>query len=171
VFSAGKIYQGSVVSIEKDETDQTISVSIYRPNSNGCEKTIFATYSIEGGAPNVDSLFFMNQRGKPNIFTIVHWDVNSRGIGTYGKYHQVYAYTKDEQGRLIENKRGGRQQRNDGNGRVSRGRREYLPVQDRRRREILFQVRSGELQVGVHLGEGAAWRVNPANQRGRAGEV
>jgi hypothetical protein len=105
VFSAGKIYQDSVVSIEKEDADQTISVSIYRPNSNGCEKTTFAKYSIEGGVPNVDSLFFMDLKGKSNIFTIVHWDVNSRGIGTYGKYYQVYAYTKDGSGRLIENKR------------------------------------------------------------------
>lgn len=104
VFSAGKIYQDSVVSIEKDETDQTISVSIYRQNSSSCQKTTFAKYSIEGGAPNVDSIFFMNLKGKSNIFTIVHWNVNSRGIGTYGKYYQVYAYTKDEQGRLVENK-------------------------------------------------------------------
>ncbi|WP_244745858.1 hypothetical protein [Paraburkholderia terricola] len=105
VFSAEKIYKNSVVSIEKNDADHTINLSIYRPNSNDCEKTVFAKYSIEGGAPNVDSLFFMNLDGKPNIFTIVHWDVNSRGIGTYGKYYQIFAYTSDEQGRLIENKR------------------------------------------------------------------
>jgi hypothetical protein len=104
VFSAEKIYQDAVVSIEKNSGNQTISLSIYRPNSDGCEKTTFANYSIEGGAPNVDSLFFMNFKGEQNIFTIVHWDVNSRGIGTYGRYYQVYAYTKDEVGRLVENK-------------------------------------------------------------------
>lgn len=54
--------------------------------------------------PNLDSLFFLNLKGKPNIFTIVHWDVNSRGIGTYGKYYQIYAYVADEQGRLVENR-------------------------------------------------------------------
>lgn len=104
VFSSGKIYQGSVISIEKNDADQTISLSIYRPNSSGCEKEAFAKYSIEGGVPSVDSLFFMDLKGKVNIFTIVHLDVNSRGIGTYGKYYQIYAYIKDEQGRLIENK-------------------------------------------------------------------
>ena len=104
VFTAGKIYQDSVISIEKNDTDQTISLSIYRSNASGCEKTTFAKYSMEGGVPSVDSLFFMDIRDKVNIFTIVHWDVNSRGIGTYGKYYQVYAYTKDERGRLIENK-------------------------------------------------------------------
>lgn len=46
----------------------------------------------------------MDIKGKPNIFTIVHWDVNSRGIGTYGKYYRIYAYTMDEKGRLIENR-------------------------------------------------------------------
>ncbi|WP_321786552.1 hypothetical protein [Paraburkholderia sp. J94] len=104
VYSADKIYKNSVVSIEKNDADQTINLSIYRSNSDGCEKTIFAKYTIEGGAPNVDSLFFLNLEGRQNIFTIVHWDVNSRGVGTYGKYYQVYAYVADGQGRLIENK-------------------------------------------------------------------
>lgn len=104
VFSAEKIQKDSVVWIENNDTDHTINLSIYRASSNGCEKTIFAKYYIEGGAPNVDSLFFMSINGKQNIFTIVHWDVNSRGIGTYRKYYQIYAYTTDEQGRLIENK-------------------------------------------------------------------
>lgn len=104
VYSASKIYRDSVISVERNETDQTITLSIYRPNSSGCEKTTFAKYSIEGGAPNVDSLFFLNLKGKLNIFTIVHWDVNSRGIGTYGKYYQIYAYIADEQGRLVENR-------------------------------------------------------------------
>jgi hypothetical protein len=102
VYSAGKIYKNSIVSIERNEVDQTITLSIYRPNSSGCQKTKFAKYSIEGGAPNVDSLFFTNFRGKPSIFVIVHWDVNSRGIGTYGKYYQVYAYTADARDRLME---------------------------------------------------------------------
>ena len=104
MFSARKIFKDSVVSIERNDADKTISLSIYKPNPSGCQKLTFAQYSIEGGAPNVDSLFFLNLDGKPNIFTIVHWDVNSRGIGTYGKYYQVYAYTTDEQGRLVENK-------------------------------------------------------------------
>lgn len=104
VYSASKIYRDSIISVERNETDQTISLSIYRPSSGGCEKTTFAKYSIEGGAPNLDSLFFLNLQGKPNIFTIVHWNVNSRGIGTYGKYYQIYAYVADEQGRLIENR-------------------------------------------------------------------
>lgn len=104
IYSASKIYRGSIISVEKNETDQTISLSIYRPSSSGCEKTTFAKYSIEGGVPNLDSLFFLNLKGKPNIFTIVHWDVNSRGIGTYGKYYQIYAYVADEQGRLVENR-------------------------------------------------------------------
>lgn len=104
MYSAGRIYKNSVVSVERNDADQTISLSIYRPNASGCEKTTFANYSIEGGAPNVDSLFFMDLEGKTNLFTIVHWDVNSRGIGTYGKYYQVYAYVTDDQGKLIENK-------------------------------------------------------------------
>ena len=38
-----------------------------------------------------------------NVFAIVHWDVNSRGAGTYGKYYQVYAYAPDHRGELREN--------------------------------------------------------------------
>lgn len=104
VYSASKIYRDSIISVERNETDQTISLSIYRASSSECEKTTFAKYSIEGGAPNVDSLFFLKLQGKLNIFAIVHWDVNSRGIGTYGKHYKIYAYIADEQGRLIENR-------------------------------------------------------------------
>lgn len=64
-FSGGRIYQGSVVSIERNADDQTISLSIYRPYLNGCEKTIFARYSIEGGAPSVDYLFLWISRANP----------------------------------------------------------------------------------------------------------
>jgi hypothetical protein len=63
-----------------------------------------AKYSREGGDPNVDSIFFMGINGRINVFTIVHWDVNSRGIGTFGKYYQVYAYAPDPGGGLVENK-------------------------------------------------------------------
>lgn len=104
VYSADRIYRNSIVSIERGDADQTITLSIYRPGSSGCEKAKFAKYSMEGGAPNIDSIFFMNLKGRPNIFTIVHWNVNSRGVGAYGKYYQVYAYFVDAQGRLVENR-------------------------------------------------------------------
>jgi hypothetical protein len=103
IFSGEKIYKDSLVAIEKNGDGHTINLSLYRPEGNGCKKTIFEKYSIEGGDPNVDSIFFVNLNGTPNIFAIVHWDVNSRGIGTYGKYYQIYAYFTDNHGGLMEN--------------------------------------------------------------------
>ncbi|WP_233805180.1 hypothetical protein [Paraburkholderia sp. HP33-1] len=103
VFSSDKIYRDSIVAIEKNDEDKTINLSLYRPDGNGCKRMVFAKYPKEGGAPNVDSIFFLKVKGSQNIFTIVHWDVNSRGIGTYGKYYQIYSYIDDGRGGLMEN--------------------------------------------------------------------
>ncbi|MGF6853907.1 hypothetical protein [Paraburkholderia sp. CI3] len=47
----------------------------------------------------------MSLHGRVNVFSIVAWDINNRGDGTYGRLHQVYAYNFDENGMLVENKR------------------------------------------------------------------
>ncbi|CAM2170688.1 hypothetical protein BLAT2472_230004 [Burkholderia latens] len=55
--------------------------------------------------PTVESIFYMRLRGRINVFSIVAWDINNRGDGTYGQLYQVYAYHFDENGVLVENKR------------------------------------------------------------------
>jgi hypothetical protein len=103
VFSSARIYSDSTVTIEKNSRKHKLYLSLYRRDGENCKKTIFATYSREGGDPIVDSLFFFKLKGSVNLFVIVHWDVNSRGIGTFGRIYQVYAYGKDSIGGLKEN--------------------------------------------------------------------
>jgi len=89
------------MAIEKQNGQ--VDLSLYRPAEKFCGKSVVAKYMAEGGDPSVDSLFFVKLKGEINVFTIVHWDINSRGIGTFGKLYQVYAYRTDSSGRLMEN--------------------------------------------------------------------
>lgn len=69
-----------------------------------CEKeTIIDRYYIAGSPPSVETLFFHNIHNKKNAITIISWEINSRGIGTYGKLYQIFAYKKTKSG-LIANK-------------------------------------------------------------------
>ncbi|WP_141723386.1 hypothetical protein [Burkholderia sp. A2] len=104
VFDASVLEYNSRVSVESGTFEYPIVLYFYRPTKNGCKKTEFARYSVEGGAPNVESIFFMRLHGRINVFSIVAWDVNSRGDGTYGRLYQVYAYFFDKDGMLVENK-------------------------------------------------------------------
>lgn len=105
VFDASVLVENSIISIESGNAKYPLVLDLYRPTKDGCKKTEFARYPIEGGSPTVESLFFMLLRGRINAFFIVAWSVNNRGDGTYGKLYQVYAYSFDENGILVENKR------------------------------------------------------------------
>lgn len=60
-------------------------------------------YSIEGSAPEVAAVFPYSVEGKLNLFVIVAWQVQNRGVGTYGTLYQVYAYGDDGAGGLTSN--------------------------------------------------------------------
>lgn len=61
-------------------------------------------YDVAGSDPKIESLFFYPVKEKKNVFVLVSWELTSRGIGTYGKLYQVYAYEKDLNNKLIRNK-------------------------------------------------------------------
>jgi len=105
VFDASVLEWNSRVSIENGADDYPIVLDFYRVTKEGCRKTEFARYPIEGSAPTVESIFFMPLHGRVNVFSIVAWDINNRGDGTYGRLYQVYAYFFDKNGVLVENKR------------------------------------------------------------------
>ncbi|WP_155420165.1 hypothetical protein [Burkholderia cepacia] len=105
VFDASELIKNSRISIENGHLGYPLVLDFYRPIKDGCEKTEFARYTIEGGIPIVESISFMLLDGHVNIFSIVAWDINNRGDGTYGKLYQVYAYNFDENEALVENKR------------------------------------------------------------------
>ncbi|MFC4522633.1 hypothetical protein [Cupriavidus pinatubonensis] len=102
IFSAAKIYKNAVVAVEEGDEVSPIHIALYRSNGNSCKKTIIARYSHEGADPKVDSVFFGKINGQENLFTIVRWEVNHRGIGTYGNLYQVYAYKRVAE-TLVEN--------------------------------------------------------------------
>jgi hypothetical protein len=104
IFNASKISKNSVVSVERREGNYPVALVMYSQVGGGlCRKSEFAKYPIEGAIPTVSSLFFYKVDGKINIFTIVSWSINHRGLGTYGTLYQVYAYTKSDDGSLKEN--------------------------------------------------------------------
>ncbi|WP_144030124.1 hypothetical protein [Burkholderia sp. AU16741] len=105
VFDASALGRNSRISIENGTPEYPIVLDLYQSTKYGCEKAEFARYSVEGGVPTVESIFFMSLDGRVNVFSIVAWDINSRGDGTYGRLYQVYAYFFDKNGVLIENDR------------------------------------------------------------------
>ncbi|WP_392562452.1 hypothetical protein RHO12_02935 [Orbus sturtevantii] len=66
------------------------------------KKYIIDRYSHNGGVPEIESLFFYKINEVPYVFTIVLWNINHRGIGTYGQYYQVYGYKKNNGNILIK---------------------------------------------------------------------
>ncbi|WP_157652982.1 hypothetical protein [Burkholderia ubonensis] len=79
----------SRIFIENGTVEYPLVLDFYRPTKDGCEKTEFARYSIEGGAPTVESIFFMLLRDHVNVFSIVAWDISNRGDGTHGRLYRV----------------------------------------------------------------------------------
>ncbi len=46
----------------------------------------------------MEHVFDRMYRGKPLLFVIISWRINSRGAGVHGKLYQVYADEKDVKG-------------------------------------------------------------------------
>lgn len=105
IFDASVLIKHSIISIENGTVEYPLVLDLYRPTKDGCERAEIARYPVEGGAPTVESLFFMPLHGRINVFSIIAWDINNRGDGTYGRLYQVYAYGFDENEVLVENKR------------------------------------------------------------------
>jgi hypothetical protein len=103
IFDASRLSVGSRIAIEKGGAEDPVILAIYRQTQAGCSRSVFARYSIEGGEPFVESLFFDKIDGKTNVFAIISWQINHQGEGTYGKLYQVYAYNINSDGTLIEN--------------------------------------------------------------------
>ena len=105
VFDSSALLKDSTVAVEKREKEDSVELVIYHQDSTLCQRRVLARYPHEGSAPTVESVFLFKQKGKFSLFTIVSWNINSRGDGTYGKLYQVYAYAKNSGGGMSENKR------------------------------------------------------------------
>ncbi|MEX3932704.1 hypothetical protein AB4Y32_12990 [Paraburkholderia phymatum] len=103
IFDASRLSDDSRIAIEKRSGDDPVILAFYRQNQAGCSRSVFARYSIEGGEPFVESLFFYRIDGKVNVLVIVSWQINNRGEETYGKLYQIYAYYIKFDGSIVEN--------------------------------------------------------------------
>ena len=103
VFSAS-VYADAVVAFEKSsDPDNPLDLVLYS-GSGSCTRSMVDRYSVEGSGPAIESVFPYVLKGQASLFVIVSWEINSRGVGTYGKLYQVYAYGKDGRGGLVPNK-------------------------------------------------------------------
>jgi len=103
VFPAS-VYANAVVAFEKSsDPNNPLDLVLYK-GTGSCNRSMIDHYSVEGSEPTVESVFPYMLKGQPNLFVIVSWEINSRGIGTYGKLYQVYAYGKDGKGGLASSK-------------------------------------------------------------------
>ncbi|MHA7683305.1 peptidase associated/transthyretin-like domain-containing protein [Cupriavidus sp. PET2-C1] len=104
VFSAAQIKKGALVAVEAGDDEYPVNLVLYKSENGLCREELVAKYSIEGAAPQVDSLFFGRIKGRVNLFVIVRWELRHSGMGTYGDLYQVYSYESDSSGSLSENK-------------------------------------------------------------------
>jgi hypothetical protein len=99
------IFLGGKVWVEKtNELHKPLALVLESTNSGGIvEHRRVDTYDDSGTGPTVESIFFYPVKGKKNIVVLVSWGVNSRGIGTYGKLYQVYAYGRGSKDEIVPN--------------------------------------------------------------------
>ncbi|WP_392561734.1 hypothetical protein RHO12_11520 [Orbus sturtevantii] len=102
-FSISLVCGGKILFERKDD-DSIDFILKYKDDSNFEKIYQIDNYEIEGGNPEIESVFFFPVLKNENIFVIVSWEINSRGVGTYGKLYQIYAYTKsNDNSKLIKN--------------------------------------------------------------------
>jgi len=104
IYSSHAVYRDSVVALEMGDAQFPVFLALYRKTDGLCVKKVVDRYPVEGSSPNVQSLFFEMIKGKENLLLIVRWEVNHRGIGTYGDFYKIYAYENDGAGWLKTNK-------------------------------------------------------------------
>jgi len=98
---ASTVHPDEVVAFEKSaHPDQPLDLVLYR-GTESCNRTVIDSYSVESGDPVIESAFPHTLEGQPGLFVIVSWQINNRGIGTWGKLYQIYAYTDDGHGGLV----------------------------------------------------------------------
>ncbi|MNZ94391.1 hypothetical protein D3C78_1134970 [compost metagenome] len=99
-----KIHQNSEIYFSKSQDENHPLYMIMETNNPNTIKTeiIIDKYDVAGSPPHVESLFFYKIKENINAISIISWEINSRGIGTYGKLYQIFSY-KNKDGELTSN--------------------------------------------------------------------
>ncbi|MEK6421134.1 MAG: hypothetical protein V4801_16175 [Burkholderia gladioli] len=72
VFDASVLENNSRISVENGVAEYPLTLDFYRTETGGCEKFEFAKYSIEGGEPTVESIFFCALMAASTCFPSLH---------------------------------------------------------------------------------------------------
>jgi len=89
-----KVYKNGIIAFEKSaDINNPIDLNLYLRNAdNLCSKNKIDSYSVEGSEPTILSVFFYRIKNELNIVVLVSWELNNRGVGTYGTLYQIYGY-------------------------------------------------------------------------------
>ncbi|MBF8798108.1 hypothetical protein [Pseudomonas aeruginosa] len=97
-----QIYNNSRVYFSKSQDKNHPIYLVMEKNKEPAR--VVDRYEVSGSDPTIETVFFYRIENAINIIALVSWEINSRGIGTYGKLYQVYAY-KDKNGELVRNQK------------------------------------------------------------------
>lgn len=79
------------IGAEIDDDAMEIEVVHYR-ESNDCRSVVVDRYAFEGGEPQLEASFIHPVKGEPNVFAIVSWPMEHRGLSMAGRIYSIYAY-------------------------------------------------------------------------------
>ncbi|MFP1746349.1 hypothetical protein ACLED8_09960 [Lonsdalea quercina] len=90
-----EISQDSRVSIKK-ENDVNQPLGLYFENKGHVMK--IDGYDVNGGFPNIETVFFITLNGVKNVVVLVSWNVMHRAERISGTSYQVYGYAIQDGG-------------------------------------------------------------------------
>ncbi len=100
---ATEVIEDSVIAFEvSDSKEFPIDVVLYK-TMGACRKSIIDRYEWAGAVPTVEAVFPYSVHGEMNLFVIVSWQIDHRGLGIYGTSYQIHAYEKGSEGWLESN--------------------------------------------------------------------
>ncbi|MGP2449770.1 hypothetical protein ACTUSR_11795 [Pantoea stewartii subsp. indologenes] len=95
-YGQGEVVQGSFkIDGEKTiyfqkETNPDFPLGLYF--DSGTKKTQVDKYEVDGDAPNIDTMFFMNIHNVKNAIVLISWHQLHQAESINGNTYQVYAY-------------------------------------------------------------------------------
>ncbi|MFA5493830.1 MAG: lysozyme inhibitor LprI family protein [Porticoccaceae bacterium] len=73
---------------------------VFHQAHENCRPVAVDNYGIEGGDPKLEASFIHRIRGESNLFAIVSWPMDHRGLGMTGRFYSVFAYRQS--GSMLE---------------------------------------------------------------------
>lgn len=107
VLNSDHMYSGSSIFFHylSDNDENPDVKASFTPNRCIPQHNItFDSFSYDGSAASIESVFWGKEGYKNNLFIIVSWVYNLDGVKTVGKYYSVYAYDYDKKGVVKNNK-------------------------------------------------------------------